>query len=60
MFDFWGAQRVCGNRWSCPQSGVTFDPRDALPGAWQEVKGKAMLVVEADYSCDTAGLEERQ
>ena len=39
---------------------MTFDPRDALLGAWQ---GVATSVNEADYSCViwyTAGLKERQ
>ena len=36
-------------RWVCPLSGVTFEPGQVLPGAWQEVKGEAASVNEADY-----------
>ena len=36
-------------RWVCPLSGVTFEPGHLLPWAWQEVKGEAASVNEADY-----------
>ena len=37
-------------RWACPQLCVTFDPRQLLLGARQEVKGEAMAVNEAKYT----------
>ena len=37
------------SRWVCPLSGVTFEPCHVLPWAWQEVKGEAASVDEADY-----------
>ena len=47
--DFWDTQRICGNRWSFPPSGVIFDPHEVhASGVWQEVKGEAMAVNEAD------------
>ena len=44
-----------GDRWVCPGFGMTFEPRQARVGWWQEVKGEAMPVNEALY----AGMIER-
>ena len=39
-------------------SGVTFNHRQVLPGAWQEVKGEAMAVNEADYNSKDCGARD--
>ena len=36
-----------GDRWACPGCGVTFEPHQVALGVWQEVKGEAMSVNEA-------------
>ena len=46
-----GSSMVRTGRWVCPPSGVTFDLAHVLPWAWQEVKGEAVSVNEADYRC---------
>ena len=51
----WGEQRGRGDRWTCPEFGATFAPRQVPLGAWHEVKGEAMSVNEAPY----AGAVER-
>ena len=45
-----------GDRWACPRCDVTFEPRQAAVGAWQEVKGEAMPVNEALYAGMIEGL----
>ena len=62
VLHYWGTWRCRDDRWACPLSDVTFDPHQALPGAWQ-VKGEAMAVNEAEYISVivwTVGLEDRQ
>ena len=44
MLGHWGARLGRGDRWACPGFGVTFEPRQVVVGAWQEVKGEAMPV----------------
>ena len=59
----WGPWMSRDGRWACPPSCVTFDPSQVLPWAWQEVKGEAMAVNEADYTgviVWTVGQEGRQ
>ena len=58
-----GPTTVTCDRWACPPSGVTSDPCQVPWWAWQEVKGEAMAVNEADYTSvivRTVGPEERQ
>ena len=58
-----GPQLGRDDRWACPPSGVTSDPSQVHWWAWQEVKGEAMTVNEADYTSmivGTVGLEEGQ
>ena len=40
-------------RWARPPWRMTFDPSHVLPWAWQEVKGEAVSVNDADtdYRC---------
>jgi hypothetical protein len=49
-----------GDWWTCSQFGVTFEPRQVLLWAWQEVKGEGMSVNEVcgRRSCVRFGLEE--
>ena len=45
----YGRSMLWAGRWVCPLSGVTFAPGHVLPWAWQEVKGEAESVNEAEY-----------
>ena len=45
-----GEQPGRGDRWACPELGVTFAPRQGPLGAWHGVKGEAMSVNEAPYA----------
>ena len=45
----WHYNQQCTIRVACPSWRVTFDPPNMLPWAWQEVKGEAVLINEADY-----------
>ena len=38
------------DQWVCPRFGVTFEPRQVLRWAWQEVKGESMSVNSAVYT----------
>ena len=50
MLHLWGPQPWRDDKWACPPSGVTSDPCQVPWWAWQEVKGEAMAVNEADYT----------
>ena len=59
----WHYNQQCTIRVACPSWRVTFDPPNMLPWAWQEVKGEAVLINEADYlrwNLLAAGPRERQ
>ena len=63
MLHLWGPQPGRGDRWAFLLSGVIFVPRQVPWWAWQEVKGEAMAVNEADYTSvivRTVGPWERQ
>ena len=63
LASFVGPQPGRDDRWACSPSGVTSDPCQMPWWAWQEVKGEAMAVNEADYTSVivwTVGPEERQ
>ena len=52
-----------GDMWACSLPGVTFDYCQVARWAWQEVKGEAVAVNEADYTIEivrTVRPEERQ
>ena len=51
----WGPWMSQTGRWACPLLCVTFDLLQLLFGACQEVKGEAMAVNKADYTCADCG-----
>jgi hypothetical protein len=46
----WSERPYPGDWWACLRFGVTFEPWQLLPWAWQEVKGEGMSVYEAVYT----------